>query len=89
MAGDADPDVTRLREQLTGVDERILEAVNARIGLVAELKRVKEAKGIDFRDPGREEWLLAHLAELNRGPLSSEGLRALWTELLALTKREV
>jgi chorismate mutase/prephenate dehydratase len=89
MAGEADPDVARLREQLTGVDERILEAVNTRLGLVGELKRVKETKGIDFRDPGREEWLLAHLAEVNGGPLSDAGVRALWTELLALTKREL
>jgi len=89
MAGEDDPDVARLREQLTGVDERILEAVNTRLGLVGELKRVKETKGIDFRDPDREEWLLAHLADLNGGPLSDASVRALWTELLALTKREL
>lgn len=89
MAGVGDPDVERLREELTRVDERILEAVNARLELVAALKRVKEAKGIGFHDPGREEWLLAHLAGTNPGPLSEEGLRALWTELLALTKREL
>lgn len=89
MAGEGDNAVERLREELTRVDERILQAVNARLELVAELKRVKEAKGIGFLDPGREEWLVAHLAASNPGPLSEQGVRALWTELLALTKREL
>lgn len=89
MAGEGDNAVERLREELTRVDERILQAVNVRLELVAELKRVKEAKGIGFLDPGREEWLVAHLAASNPGPLSEQGVRALWTELLALTKREL
>lgn len=89
MASTDDPDVLRLREQLTGVDERIVEAVNARLELVAELKRIKELRGIAFHDPEREEWLLRHLEETSRGPLSPEGLRALYTEVLALTKREL
>ena len=88
MAPD-DPDVLRLREQLTEVDERIVEAVNARLELVAERKRVKEQRGIAFHDPEREAWLLDHLAATNRGRLSSEGLQALYAELLALTKREL
>ena len=84
-----DPDVRRLREQLEGIDERILESVNARIGLVGELKRLKAERGLDFHDPAREEWLLQHLVAANGGPLSDDGVRALFTELLALTKREL
>jgi chorismate mutase len=63
--------------------------VNARLELVAELKRVKELRGLAFHDPEREEWLLRHLAEGSRGRLSEEGLRALYAEILALTKREL
>jgi hypothetical protein len=33
--------------------------------------------------------MLAQQADENRGPLTEEGLRALYAELLALTKREV
>jgi chorismate mutase len=50
---------------------------------------VKEEIGVDFLDPAREEWLLQHLARANRGPLSEDGLREIYTELLALTKREL
>jgi len=90
MNGSAgDPQIKELREQLTANDVRIVEAFNTRLELVARLKRVKEERGFDFLDPDREAWLLAHLEESNRGPLSPEGLRELYTELLDLTKREV
>ena len=52
---------------------KIVEALNVRLELVAQLKRVKEELGVDFLDPAREEWLLQHLARANRGPLSPDG----------------
>ena len=90
MSGSADdPLIKELREQLADNDVRIVEALNTRLELVARLKRVKEERGFDFLDPAREAWLLDHLAQANRGPLSPEGLREFYTELLDLTKREV
>ncbi len=68
---------------------RIVEAINARLQLVARLKQVKEERGIGFLDPAREEWMLQYLARANRGPLTSEGLREIYLELLDLTKREL
>ena len=84
-----DPLMKELRQQLSDNDVRIVEAVNTRLELVARLKRVKEELGLSFLDPAREEWLLKHLTQANRGPLSPEGLRELYAELLDLTKREV
>jgi chorismate mutase len=84
-----DPVIRQLREQLSDVDRSLVEAVNARLRLVARLKRYKESRGLEFVDPDREEWMLQYLARANRGPLSPEGLRELYGELLDLTKREV
>ena len=84
-----DPLIRQLREQLSDNDVALVEAVNARLKLVSRLKRVKEERGIDFLDPAREEWMLQYLTRANRGPLSGEGLREIYTELLDLTKREV
>ena len=66
-----------------------MEAINTRLKLVARLKRYKEERGIEFVDLEREEWMLNYLLRANRGPLSAEGLRELFTEILDLTKREV
>ena len=84
-----DPLIRQLREQLSDNDVRIVEALNARLKLVARLKRVKQERGIDFLDPAREAWMLQYLTRANRGPLSPDGLREIYTELLDLTKREV
>jgi chorismate mutase / prephenate dehydratase len=89
LSTESDPVIRQLREQLSDNDVKIVEAINARLKLVARLKRVKEERGIGFLDPAREEWMLQYLARANRGPLSSEGLREIYLELLDLTKREV
>jgi len=91
MAGaeSEDPLIRQLREQLSDNDVAIVEAINTRLKLVARLKRVKEERGIGFLDPAREEWMLQYLSRANRGPLSPDGLREIYTELLDLTKREV
>lgn len=78
-----------LRARISATDREIVELVNRRLELVAELKRYKDEHGIAFVDPTREAQLYAERAAENGGPLSDEGLRAFYAELLALTKREV
>ena len=85
----ADPLVRQLREQISDTDRALLEAMNRRLELVAQLKRYKESRGMSFLDPEREEWMLSYLARANRGPLSPEGLHELFATVLGLTKREV
>ena len=87
----SEPDhvVGRLREQITANDRVLLGAVNRRLELVAELRRYKEERGIDFVDPERERWMLADLERANGGPLSDDGVRKLLAFLLDLTKREL
>jgi 3-deoxy-7-phosphoheptulonate synthase/chorismate mutase len=84
-----DPVVRELREHITQLDLAILAAVNDRIELVHRLREHKLAQGWDFVDKAREDRLLATLAAENPGPLSESGVRDLFAELLALTKREL
>jgi chorismate mutase/prephenate dehydratase len=88
-APEADPVLRELRDRISELDRGIVDAVNTRLELVAEIKRHKAEHGLAFVDPQREEWMLAHQSKQNRGPLSEEGLRAFYAELLALTKREL
>ena len=90
MTDDAsDPTVRRLRGEISDLDHVIIDAVNARLQLVAQLRSHKASKGIPFVDPERERQLLDELASANPGPLSPQGLHELVSELLDLTKREV
>ena len=89
MTAVVDPVVAALRAEITALDVRLLETVNARIETVEKLRRHKEQHGIAFLDPGREESLLRELQGVNRGPLSEDGVRELVTFVLGLVKREV
>jgi chorismate mutase len=84
-----DPIIRQLREQVSDNDRALIEAINARLRLVAKLKSYKESRGIEFVDPEREEWMLRDMIRANRGPLSPEGLEQIYTAILDLTKREV
>lgn len=81
--------VGRLREEISENDRGIVEAINTRLELVAQMQRYKAANGIEFHDPRREWSLLRSLQETNHGPLSPEGLEEILLALLELTKREV
>ncbi|HZT45954.1 MAG TPA: chorismate mutase [Gaiellaceae bacterium] len=84
-----DPVIKQFREQISDTDRAIVDAVNERLKLVAQIKAYKESRGLGFLDLEREEWMLQYLTRANRGPLSSEGLRELFTLILDLSKREV
>jgi chorismate mutase len=86
MSGDGT--LEELRDQISAIDRAIFAAVNKRLRLVARLKQVKQKQGLDFVDPEREAALLDERLRENDGPLSAEGLRAFYVELLALVKRE-
>lgn len=86
---EVDPIMRQLREAISDNDRKLVEALNKRLELVSRLKRYKESRGIGFVDPEREEWILSYLQRANRGPMSAEGLRAFFTQILDLTKREV
>jgi chorismate mutase/prephenate dehydratase len=88
-AAGVDPVVEQLREQITDNDRKLVEALNKRLELVAQLKGYKESRGLPLVDPAREAWMLRYLSRANRGPLSDEGLEELYRVILDLTKREV
>jgi len=89
LSDTGDRRIQELRDQISDNDRAIVRALNKRIELVARLKEYKESHGIAFVDPQQEEAVLRDLARANRGPLSQDGLRALYLEILDLTKREV
>jgi 3-deoxy-7-phosphoheptulonate synthase / chorismate mutase len=84
-----DPTIDDLRARISANDRAILDAVNRRLELVQELKRHKESRGIDFVDRNRERQIIDELEAINAGPLSTNGLRGFFTDLLGLTKEEV
>ena len=76
------------RAQLAGLDGELLDRLNQRVRLVQQIKAYKDTQGLAFHDPAQEERLLANLCQGNPGPLSPEGLRAIFSLILAWAKRD-
>jgi chorismate mutase len=83
-----DPVIQAYREQIAGIDRKILAALNERITLVKRLKDHKEALGLGFHDAGQEDRVIANLRQANRGPLSEEGLQELFRLIMEWAKRD-
>ena len=89
MAANEDPVIQQFRDQISDNDRALVEALNARLRLVAKLKAYKESRGLDFVDPEREEWILRDLRAPIAARSHAEGLRAFYEQIFDLTKREV
>jgi chorismate mutase/prephenate dehydratase len=85
----SDDTVSRMRDEISAIDRDLIALVNRRIDAVVRLKRHKDEQGIAFVDPEREARMIAERVAENAGPLSEEGLRTFYAELLSLIKREV
>ena len=84
-----DPVIKQIRDQISDNDLKIIDAVNKRLKLVAQLWKYKEQHDIPASDPAREAWMLTYVSRANKGPLSQEGLAELYQHILDLTKHEM
>jgi chorismate mutase len=84
-----DDRIEQLRARIAEIDRAVLDALNERVALVAELRAEKDARGLDFVDPEQERRVVEALVGANGGPLSEAGVRELVETVLALTKREL
>jgi chorismate mutase/prephenate dehydratase len=85
----ADPVVAAFRDEITALDVRLVETLNARLEAVQSLRTYKQEHDIPFLDPGREAWLVAHLQQVNGGPLSDAAVAELARFVLDLIKQEL
>jgi chorismate mutase len=86
--GSIDPVVRNYREKISDNDLKILEALNKRLSLVKSLWEYKQTHGISFYDAAQEDWVITYLSRANRGPLSNEGLREIYSVILQTVKQE-
>lgn len=80
--------IAGFRDEITALDVRLIETVNARLKAVRALRAYKAERGLPFLDPDREAWLAAYVRRANRGPLSDEAVDELCRFVLELVKRE-
>jgi chorismate mutase/prephenate dehydratase len=79
---DAD-NLASLRQRIDDLDQKIVELLNERAGVVVQVGRTKQANGTPIYAPDREQAVLKRIASLNRGPLPQRTLQAIYRELMS------
>src|SRR5215470_17586352 len=79
-------EIERLRAQIDAVDDEILERLNARAELVAEVGRAKQEQGAAVYEPTRERRIIERLRADNRGPFPSAALAPVFREIISGTR---
>jgi chorismate mutase/prephenate dehydratase len=75
-----------LRSRIDALDQELLALLNRRQALAQEIGRIKNREGEGTLDFQREEEVLAHLLDLNPGPLSHKALRNIFREIISAAR---
>jgi chorismate mutase / prephenate dehydratase len=75
--------LAELRAAIDRVDRDLVAQINARAKLCIEAGKLKDAAGQPAFVPSREDEVLAHVLEVNKGPLSADAVRAVFREIIS------
>ncbi len=79
--------LTSVRQRIDALDLRLLRLVNQRARLALEIGRIKQRKKRPVLDARREAFVLRHVRAANRGPLSANAARHIFTAILSECRR--
>ena len=78
--------IQTLRRSIDRIDAGILRLLNRRLRLAHQIGILKRRLGSRRVDPRREREILARLRRRNRGPLTHNALRAIYTRIFTHTR---
>jgi chorismate mutase/prephenate dehydratase len=79
-------EIERLRALIDAVDDAILERLNERAELVAQVGQQKQAGGAAVFEPTREQRIVERLRAKNEGPFPADGLAPVFREIISATR---
>ncbi|UCE53543.1 MAG: chorismate mutase [Desulfobacterales bacterium] len=80
---DLNADIRALRKAIDEIDEKILDLINERLLLAAQIGHFKKQCGIQVTDSRREKEIMRRVLEKNNGPLCNDGLRNIFSAIIA------
>jgi chorismate mutase len=75
------------RKRIDQLDEMLVRLLNARAACALEIGRVKRAIGMAVYQPAREADVLAHVKDINTGPLDDGAIRRLFERVIDEARR--
>lgn len=76
-------DLGPIREKIDALDNQLVELINQRLALAAEVGRIKRSTGGEIYVPEREDAVLRKVTARNQGPIRDDALRAIYRELMS------
>lgn len=70
------------RKTIDALDLELLELLNRRTSVVEEIGRAKESAGLPIYEPKREEDVFRNVTDHNRGPLTSDAVKAIFERII-------
>jgi chorismate mutase len=77
----------QLRREIDELDERLVALLNARAARALDIGRLKEALGYEIYQPDREREVLAHVKDINPGPLDDDAIVRLFERIIDEARR--
>ena len=72
-----------IREKIDAHDHQLVELLNSRLALAAEIGKLKRTSGSQIYVPEREDAVLRKVSALNHGPIKNEALQAIYREIMS------
>jgi chorismate mutase / prephenate dehydratase len=76
-------DLEPIRAKIDALDQRLVELINERLALAAEIGKLKRRTGGEIYVPEREDAVLRKICAQNKGPIRQEALRAIYREIMS------
>ena len=76
-------DLDKLRSEIDGIDQKLLELLNRRVQLAQEVGHYKLERGMEVYVPSREEEVFGKLTASNKGPLPEKAVRSIYREIIS------
>ncbi len=77
------PSLTSLRERIDEIDRKLLDLVAMRAGIVEQVGALKHSTGEVVYVPTREQAIIDRMIAANPGPLASQHIRSIFTEVIS------
>ncbi len=75
------------RRRIDAFDEEIVRLLNNRADCANEIGEVKDAVGMETYQPSREEDVLAHVRDVNAGPLANDAITRVFEQIIDESRR--
>ena len=80
------PRLEKLRDEIDGIDGRILSLLCERQEIASEIGKQKKDAGLAVFDPAREQEVLRRLISTKQGSLSPEAIRNIFNEIISAAR---